>query len=782
MSAKDLKEAAKGLPNNWEVFHSKKSKRLYYYNNETKKTQWHHPSLGERNKHGEKSKSKKRKASGDERNKVKHEKGKQSFKQQYETKQEQIPVKLKKDQTNCDASKLPEKLFLNALPKAKATEKPFLKALPKLPSKSHTGNFVENTKRSAHDQKPYTESVKNNTQASKPCNETAQTNTRTFNSAKSNPQANELGNRAVKADLEITNSVNPSGKTNSQAFKTLKEQKVPVLLKSKSQSEAKKIPKLQPLLRTKSLGEGSDSGVSESSDRILAWLADTSRINFKNHPVPTITVEEDKVSSMKQAKQTSARIIGKQKSERQKATIIERVETNSGTAEPKSDILDKLLPKHSQTHAKQRHAPYKLNLTDLKHNKTNSSQIELEKGLSGQTTAKATTSSTTKISPANQNGLSSELANSFARNLSGKTTADQNRFLVSETAASENLIESLFGVDDNNVPPIASVQNVNLPSENSLQNGLDEPQQLVSSAVIQGHSEVFDNVQPDDDVFSMEEGVGSDVSIPLSESEVADMEIDNAEELAKEIVQELKEMRGSIVVQPSQIHKDNQMAMKVSSDGYEGVLYIVLDTNVLLSHLKFVTELKDFPIPGVGMPILVIPWVVIQELDSLKENKWRSHESGDKATRVDMLARVAIKFLNSSFHKSDPRVRGQTVDEAAEHVGNLQQEMNDDQILQCCLLFHQRAQNGSCVLFSNDVNLCNKAMVNGIKAFNHEKLLPGLKDLFQCGAMVKQHSEEYNTQLVIEEDQARRRQKIILREGLSYIIENEMKKAYDDLW
>jgi hypothetical protein len=24
----------------------------------------------------------------------------------------------------------------------------------------------------------------------------------------------------------------------------------------------------------------------------------------------------------------------------------------------------------------------------------------------------------------------------------------------------------------------------------------------------------------------------------------------------------------------------------------------VLDTNVLLSHLKFVTELKDFPIPG----------------------------------------------------------------------------------------------------------------------------------------------------------------------------------------
>ena len=49
MSAKDLKEASKDLPENWKVFHSKKSDRLYYYNTVTKKTQWHHPSLGDRN-------------------------------------------------------------------------------------------------------------------------------------------------------------------------------------------------------------------------------------------------------------------------------------------------------------------------------------------------------------------------------------------------------------------------------------------------------------------------------------------------------------------------------------------------------------------------------------------------------------------------------------------------------------------------------------------------------------------------------------------------------------
>lgn len=97
------------------------------------------------------------------------------------------------------------------------------------------------------------------------------------------------------------------------------------------------------------------------------------------------------------------------------------------------------------------------------------------------------------------------------------------------------------------------------------------------------------------------------------------MDIVNAEEFAEEIIKELNEMRSSLVVRRDEISSD-KMAMKISSEGYE-------DNSLSprrirgLSHLKFVTELKDFPIPGVGMPVLVIPWVVVQELDSLKENK-----------------------------------------------------------------------------------------------------------------------------------------------------------------
>lgn len=87
---------------------------------------------------------------------------------------------------------------------------------------------------------------------------------------------------------------------------------------------------------------------------------------------------------------------------------------------------------------------------------------------------------------------------------------------------------------------------------------------------------------------------------------------------------------------------------------YQEKLYLVLDTNVLLSHLGFISELKDYAIKAVGRPLLIIPWVVMQELDALK-------------TRVNQTladkARQAIGFLHQCFESHHPRVRGQTMDE-----------------------------------------------------------------------------------------------------------------------
>jgi hypothetical protein len=407
-----------------------------------------------------------------------------------------------------------------------------MEILPKLRPKI---KFADNIKTSTQVPKCYKGFVKNDDQVPEHRKETFKTNARTWN--KNNAQANKLANETAQSNLEITKPVIHSSKTAPQASTAGKEQKMALLLKSKSVNEPKVISKLQPLLRTKSLGAGSDSGVSDSSDRILAWLADTSKINFKHHPVPNPDIQRNEISNTETKQSQTVKVVpgrsfGKQKSERKKAVIAGRVETNSETSKPNGDILNKLLPKLSQTHGKERYAPYRLTPSNVKHKKpTNSSEIQHEKNIARQTTDKNSTSNTMTIPPANQNGLSSEAANGVARNLGGNATLNQSRFLASETA-------NLFGVSDNDISTsVDSVENVgNLSKANSLQNNELETQQFVPSEAIQRRSEVL---QPQDEVLSMEEGVGSDVSIPLSESEVAEMEIDNPEEFAKEIVQEV---------------------------------------------------------------------------------------------------------------------------------------------------------------------------------------------------------------------------------------------------
>jgi len=88
---------------------------------------------------------------------------------------------------------------------------------------------------------------------------------------------------------------------------------------------------------------------------------------------------------------------------------------------------------------------------------------------------------------------------------------------------------------------------------------------------------------------------------------------------------------------------------------------------------------------------------------------------------------------------------------------------NDDKILQCCLLFQRKAHNGHAVLFSNDQNLCSKAIINGVKAFNHQSLVMGLKELFQSSAVVlkKDHFQDYYRELKLQENLAERRAKVL---------------------
>ena len=68
-------------------------------------------------------------------------------------------------------------------------------------------------------------------------------------------------------------------------------------------------------------------------------------------------------------------------------------------------------------------------------------------------------------------------------------------------------------------------------------------------------------------------------------------------------------------------------------------------------------------------------------------------------------------------------------------LNNIAISNNDDRILHCCLLYQEKVKvhGGMVVLFSNDVQLCSKAMVNQVKALNRKTLLNDLRTLFKGG-------------------------------------------------
>lgn len=53
---------------------------------------------------------------------------------------------------------------------------------------------------------------------------------------------------------------------------------------------------------------------------------------------------------------------------------------------------------------------------------------------------------------------------------------------------------------------------------------------------------------------------------------------------------------------------------------YTCTLFFVVDTNVVISHLEYMLALIEAPpIDGGLRSVVVVPWVVLQELDGLKD-------------------------------------------------------------------------------------------------------------------------------------------------------------------
>ncbi|XP_072295183.1 uncharacterized protein swt1 [Eucyclogobius newberryi] len=250
-------------------------------------------------------------------------------------------------------------------------------------------------------------------------------------------------------------------------------------------------------------------------------------------------------------------------------------------------------------------------------------------------------------------------------------------------------------------------------------------------------------------------------------------------------------------------------------------LLIMLDTNILLSHLDYVKRIVTRGLKAESRSVVVIPWVVLQELDSLKKGRGLSGS-------VAHLAIPAISYIWNSLKGKESQLWGQSMQQAAESSNGLNAENNDDRVLQCCLQFQLLYPECAVILCTNDKNLCIKALLSGVKAFSKNDLetevarcsldSPFLQNVGTSTAPAgARHSvstlapgdvhaqtqagygqeatslsvENENNETSEASDARRRRGHLdslvcafesCLQEALSDVLEAEMKAAYDDLW
>ncbi|XP_010085144.1 PREDICTED: transcriptional protein SWT1, partial [Pterocles gutturalis] len=214
-------------------------------------------------------------------------------------------------------------------------------------------------------------------------------------------------------------------------------------------------------------------------------------------------------------------------------------------------------------------------------------------------------------------------------------------------------------------------------------------------------------------------------------------------------------------------------------------ILVVIDTNIMISHLEFVRSLKSEDIPGVGRLGLIIPWVVLQELDNLKKGKMLQHVR-DKAI-------PAVQFIHMCLKNQDSKLWGQSMQLASQKIYGLSDENNDDRVLQCCLQYQNLFPQAVVILCTDDKNLCNKAIVSDVKAFCKADLVTALQNLnvnrhqsselqqSKCDTEFEK-TQEGDASLTVRFPNMLPDLEKNLGEALSCILETEMKIAFGNLW
>ncbi|KAM6456552.1 transcriptional protein SWT1 isoform 1-T1 [Liasis olivaceus] len=223
----------------------------------------------------------------------------------------------------------------------------------------------------------------------------------------------------------------------------------------------------------------------------------------------------------------------------------------------------------------------------------------------------------------------------------------------------------------------------------------------------------------------------------------------------------------------------------ISSKFFSGLdTLIVIDTNIMISHLEFIKYLKNADIPGIGRFLLLIPWVVLQELDNLKRGKILAN--------VGQKAIPAVHFIYTCLKNQDPKLWGQSMQLASQKTQGFSTENNDDRVLQCCLQYQNLYPQAEVILLTDDKNLCNKALVSEIKAYSKADLVAAFQKMTPQGIIISEdtssdklgkdrypkaekNSTDHLSEIIFDMEKS-------LGDVLSSILETELKIAFGDLW
>lgn len=172
---------------------------------------------------------------------------------------------------------------------------------------------------------------------------------------------------------------------------------------------------------------------------------------------------------------------------------------------------------------------------------------------------------------------------------------------------------------------------------------------------------------------------------------------------------------------------------------------LVVDTNFMLTHLDIVEELRE--LAEEYKQVIIVPWIVVQELDGLKSSTRKNYDSISSADdtaapeTIGFLARKATAWIYQAFAQRDSRVVGQKLTQRIDK--NLK---GDDSILDCCLYFQEEYLLLT-VILSNDRNMCNKSLVHNIKTVTYTKTLTAK----QISEMVQAEVPEWQHQINIQQ-------------------------------